>query len=93
MATKKKKPLDQLVDAARSMAVTRGEAQWTNGYRAIYEKEPRPANELRRLRERENALWEMAGRADDAFVRLARRLLRAAKKAKASPSKAGGRNT
>jgi hypothetical protein len=71
---KKPAPIQQLVAAMDRCAVSRGEAQWTNGYRAANKADEH------RLWSKEQAQWWEVGRADDAFRRLAARLLRAERK-------------
>jgi hypothetical protein len=72
---KQASPLKQLVAAMDRCAVARGEAQWTNGYRAA----KGGAEELR-LHDKEMGQWLRVDRADAAFRRLAARLLRAERK-------------
>ena len=81
--TAKRKPIDLLMAAMDRCAMTRGNAQWTQGYRARYEREMGHEHpEAARLRTRENHEWELNGEAEKAFRRLAMRLLREAATAK-----------
>jgi hypothetical protein len=68
-------PAHRLVAAMTLCAVARGEAQWTNGYRAAG-----GSAEEKRLYAKEVGQWKAVDRTDAAFRRLAARLLRAERK-------------
>ncbi len=78
MAERTQKPIDRLMMAMDRCALTRGEANWTNGYRALREKSEilRDDSEGRRLYAKELMQWAENARAEKAFRRLALRVLR-----------------
>lgn len=53
--------LERILAAADRMAVARGEAQWTNGYRAATHVNP---VEEKRLYDKEQAQWKYVGRVE-----------------------------
>ena len=76
-ARKRVSPAERLRAAMDRCAVARGEAQWTNGYRAA--KEPMLSQaEADRLYAKEQAQWKEVERVQNAFRRLALRVLREA---------------
>lgn len=70
----KPKPIDRLMAAMSRYALARGDALWTQGYRAA-KGEPNESQ----LYAKEMRQWDAAGRAESAFRKLALRLLRDAK--------------
>jgi hypothetical protein len=76
MPRKQKHPtrVERLMAAMDRCAIARGEAQWTNGYRAA-----KGGAEEARLHPKEQLQWEEVGRQEAAFRRLAARLLRSAR--------------
>lgn len=77
MPTKvKQKPIDRLMAAMDRCAIARGEALWTNGYRASAAR-----SEADRMHAKEMEQWKAVGLAEEAFRRLALRLLREARNA------------
>lgn len=76
MAGKRKQPtpIARLMAAMDRCAIARGEAQWTNGYRAA-----KGGAEEARLHPKEQRQWQNVERTEAAFRRLAARLLRAAR--------------
>lgn len=72
----------ELLDAADRMAVARGEAQWTNGYRAAKEtfQVGTGTVEHERLYEKEQAQWEIVGRVEGRARRVFMAVLRDARK-------------
>lgn len=73
MSTQKPTALERLMAAMDRCAVARGEAMWTNGYRAA-----KGAPAEGRLWAKEQRQWERVHQTDAAFRRLALRLLREA---------------
>lgn len=73
---KKPSPVERLVAAMRIAAGAQGQAQWTNGYRA-----GRPDKEAA-LHEREMTEWDAVEKAEVAFERVCKQVLRDARKAK-----------
>jgi hypothetical protein len=74
--SKKLKPIERLMVAMDRCALARGEAQWTNGYRAAA-----AGTEEARLYPREQAQWAVVEQEERKFRRLALRLLREARHA------------
>lgn len=77
MSAKKPTPVERLMAAMDRCALARGEAQWTNGYRTA--KGGRHPDEAR-LYEKEQRQWQAVGHSEQAFRRLASRLLREARR-------------
>lgn len=70
-------PIIRLVQAMDRCAVARGEAQWTNGYRAAYEARLNTSSiESDRLYAKEMQQWKAVTKAEKAFTRLAQRVIR-----------------
>jgi hypothetical protein len=61
-------------------AIARGEAQWTNGYRAAMGGTHAATPEDERLYEKEQAAWKVVGQREAAFRRLAQRIIREARR-------------
>ncbi len=78
MAERTQKPIDRLMMAMDRCALTRGEANWTNGYRAArhHFRNMPSDDEQERLHEKECNQWEANSAAEKAFRRLALRVLR-----------------
>lgn len=74
------KPIDRLLTAMDRCAVARGEANWTNGYRAAKEafQTGNLTEEHQRLHAKEGRQWQHVDRVEQAFRKLAQRVLREA---------------
>lgn len=78
-ARKRLTVIERLMAAMDACAIARGEAQWTNGYRAAaFAGAIDNTPEGERLYQKEQAQWREVGRRERAFRRLAQRLLREA---------------
>lgn len=80
---KKLTPIERLMVAMDACACARGEAQWTNGYRAAKGNEGRVLTpEQARLWDKEQRQWRYVGSVENTFRRIVQRLLREARNAK-----------
>jgi len=78
-----KRPLELLMEAMNLAAVARGEAQWTNGYRAAYEAwasknahGTKAKAEIERLHEKEVHQWKHVEDCEFRFKRIAVSVMR-----------------
>jgi hypothetical protein len=76
--SKKPTPVERLVAAMDRCAVARGEAQWTNGYRAG--RLAMDHAESDRLYSKEMFQWKAVVNAERAFRRLAQRIIAEARR-------------
>lgn len=72
-------PADRIIAAADKCAVARGEAMWTDGYRARYEAGAHDPAEAQRLYEKSLAQWREVARLDKQLRRIVLRALREAR--------------
>lgn len=83
MTPKQQKPIDRLMMAMDDCAIARGNACWTQGYRARREHhESADDAEAVRLRAKETSQWVRVDQVEKSFRRLALKLLREAAKTK-----------